>query len=73
VLAPTYEAEKDGGEHVKIRKADRSAANFSVAVMFNVPGFSVIIDKEPAHGAVDDCQPRGCSARAAARPRGFAL
>jgi len=45
VLAPTYEADKDGGEHVKIRKTDRSAANFSVAVMFNVPGFSVIIDK----------------------------
>jgi len=45
VLAPTYEADKDGGEHVKIRKTDRSAANFSVAVMFNVPGFSVIIEK----------------------------
>jgi hypothetical protein len=45
VLAPTYESDKDGGEHVKIRKTDRSAANFSVAVMFNVPGFSVIIDK----------------------------
>lgn len=45
VLAPTYESDKDGGEHVKIRKADRSAANFSVAVMFNVPGFSVIIEK----------------------------
>jgi hypothetical protein len=45
VLAPTYEADKDAGEHVKIRKTDRSAANFSVAVMFDVPGFSVIIDK----------------------------
>jgi len=45
VLAPTYESDKDGGEHVKIRKTDRSAPNFSVAVMFNVPGFSVIIDK----------------------------
>jgi hypothetical protein len=45
VLAPTYEADKDAGEHVKIRKADRSAASFSVAVMFNVPGFSVVIDK----------------------------
>ena len=45
VLAPMYESDKDGGEHVKIRKTDRSAANFSVAVMFNVPGFSVIIDK----------------------------
>lgn len=45
VLAPTYEADKDAGEHVKIRKTDKSAANFSVAVMFNVPGFSVVIDK----------------------------
>ena len=45
VLAPTYESDKDGGEHVKIRKTDRSAPNFSVAVMFNVPGFSVIIEK----------------------------
>ena len=45
VLAPTYESDKDGGEHVKIRKTDRSAPNFSVAVMFNVPGFSVTIDK----------------------------
>jgi len=45
VLAPMYESDKDGGEHVKIRKTDRSAPNFSVAVMFNVPGFSVTIDK----------------------------
>ena len=45
VLAPMYESDKDGGEHVKIRKTDRSAPNFFVAVMFNVPGFSVIIDK----------------------------
>ena len=45
VLAPTYESDKDGGEHVKIRKADRSAPNFSVAVMFNVPGFALIIEK----------------------------
>lgn len=45
VLAPLYEADKDGGEHVKIRKTDRSAPNFTLAVMFNVPGFSVIIEK----------------------------
>jgi hypothetical protein len=45
VLAPNYKADKDGGEHVKISKAQNSAANFSVAVMFNAPGFSIIIDK----------------------------
>jgi len=45
VLAPMYESDKDGGEHVKIRKTDRSAPNFAVAVMFNVPGFSVVIEK----------------------------
>ena len=45
VLAPAYESDKDGGEHVKIRKTDRSAPNFTLAVMFNVPGFSVVIEK----------------------------
>ena len=44
VLAPEYEADKDGGEHVKIRKNARDAVNFSVEITFNVPGFSVILD-----------------------------
>jgi hypothetical protein len=44
VLAPEYEADKDGGEHVKIRKNARDAANFSVEITFNVPGFSVVLD-----------------------------
>jgi hypothetical protein len=44
VLAPEYEADKDGGEHVKIRRKTRDAANFSVEITFNAPGFSVILD-----------------------------
>ena len=44
VLAPEYEADKDGGEHVKIRKEARDAANFSVEITFNAPGFSVILE-----------------------------
>ncbi len=44
VLAPEYEADKDGGEHVKIRKQARDAANFSVEITFNAPGFSVVLE-----------------------------
>jgi len=44
VLGPDYVADKDGGEHVKIRKKTREAANFSVEITFNAPGFSVILD-----------------------------
>ena len=44
VLGPEYEADKDNGEHVKIRKKARGAANFSVEVTFNAPGFAVILD-----------------------------
>jgi hypothetical protein len=44
VLGPHYEADKDGGEHVKIRKNKRDVANFSVEITFNAPGFSVILD-----------------------------
>jgi hypothetical protein len=44
VLAPEYVADKDAGEHVKIDKKVRAAANFSVEITFNVPGFSVILD-----------------------------
>jgi hypothetical protein len=44
VLAPEYEADKDAGEHVKIRKNGRDQANFSVEITFNAPGFAVILD-----------------------------
>jgi hypothetical protein len=44
VLAPDYVADKDNGEHVKIRKKTREAQDFSVEVTFNAPGFSVILD-----------------------------
>jgi hypothetical protein len=44
VLAPEYEADKDGGEHVKIRRKTRDAANFSVEITFNAPGFSVVLE-----------------------------
>ena len=44
VLGPEYIADKDAGEHVKIRKKARDAANFSVEVTFNAPGFAVILD-----------------------------
>jgi hypothetical protein len=44
VLAPEYLADKDNGEHVKIQKKTRDAANFSVEITFNAPGFAVILD-----------------------------
>ena len=44
VLGPNYEVDKDSGEHVKIRKANRDAANFSVEIAFSAPGFSIILD-----------------------------
>ena len=44
VLGPNYTADKDGGEHVKIRKKKRDVANFSVEITFNSPGFSVILE-----------------------------
>ena len=44
VLAPQYGADKDGGEHVKIKRKARDAANFSVEITFNAPGFSVVLD-----------------------------
>jgi hypothetical protein len=44
VLGPEYVADKDAGEHVKIHKKARDAANFSVEITFNVPGFAVILD-----------------------------
>lgn len=44
VLGPEYVADKDGGEHVKIHKKTREAADFSVEIAFNAPGFAVILD-----------------------------
>jgi hypothetical protein len=44
VLGPEYVADKDAGEHVKIHKKQRDAANFSVEITFNAPGFAVILD-----------------------------
>lgn len=44
VIAPLYEVDRDAGEHVKIKKAERSAPNFSVEIAFSAPGFAVILD-----------------------------
>jgi hypothetical protein len=44
VLGPEYVADKDAGEHVKIHKRAKDAADFSVEITFNVPGFSVVLD-----------------------------
>jgi hypothetical protein len=44
VLGPEYVADRDAGEHVKIHKRDRAAANFSVEITFNAPGFTVVLD-----------------------------
>ena len=38
VVAPLYEVDRDAGEHVKIKKAQRSAPNFSVEIAFSAPG-----------------------------------
>lgn len=44
VIGEGYEVDRDAGEHVKIRKAKRSAANFSVEISFSSPGFAIILD-----------------------------
>jgi hypothetical protein len=44
VLGPVYVADRDAGEHVKIHKKAKDAANFSVEITFNVPGFAVVLD-----------------------------
>ena len=41
---PDYEVDRDGGEHVKVRKAQREGANFSLEITFSAPGFSITID-----------------------------
>jgi hypothetical protein len=44
VLGPDYKVDRTAGEHVKVRKASKSAANFAVEITFNVPGFSIVLD-----------------------------
>ena len=43
-LGPDYEVDRDGGEHVKIRKAQREVASFSIEITFSSAGFSIVID-----------------------------
>jgi hypothetical protein len=43
-IGPDYEADRDAGEHVKLRKTQRDLPNFSVEITFNAPGFAVILD-----------------------------
>lgn len=44
IVGPEYQAERTAGEHVKLRKATKDAANFAVEITFNVPGFSIILE-----------------------------
>ena len=44
VLSPDYKVDRDAGEHIKIHKAKKAAANFSVAITFNSPGFAIILE-----------------------------
>jgi len=44
VVGPDYEVERTAGEHVKLRKANKGAANFAVEITFNVPGFSIVLE-----------------------------
>jgi hypothetical protein len=44
VVGPDYEVDRDAGEHMKIKKAERSTPNFSVEITFSAPGFAVILD-----------------------------
>jgi hypothetical protein len=44
VVGPDYQVERSAGEHVKLRKARKDAANFAVEITFNVPGFSIILE-----------------------------
>ena len=41
-LRPTYEV-KRGGENVSIRKAERTAPNFTVEIAFNTPGLGIVL------------------------------
>ena len=44
VLGAEYVADRDAGEHIKIHKKTRDAADFSVEITFNAPGFAVVLD-----------------------------
>src|SRR6185295_1111540 len=44
VVGPDYAVERTAGEHVKLKKANKSAANFNVEITFNVPGFSIVLE-----------------------------
>jgi hypothetical protein len=44
VVGPDYEVERTAGEHVKLRKKSKAAANFAVEITFNVPGFSIVLE-----------------------------
>jgi len=43
-LGTDYKVDRDAGEHVKLKKANKSVPKFSVEVAFTAPGFSVILD-----------------------------
>ena len=44
VVGPEYQVERTAGEHVKLKKANKSSANFNVEITFNVPGFSIVLE-----------------------------
>jgi translation initiation factor 2 alpha subunit (eIF-2alpha) len=44
VVGPEYRVERTAGEHVKLQKASKDAANFAVEIAFNVPGFSIVLE-----------------------------
>ncbi|HVY65876.1 MAG TPA: hypothetical protein VHH11_13725 [Gammaproteobacteria bacterium] len=44
VVGPEYTVDRTAGEHVKLRKADKNAADFAVEITFNVPGFSIVLE-----------------------------
>jgi hypothetical protein len=39
-----YRVDRDGGEHVKIRKANRNVADFFVEIAFSAPGFAIVLE-----------------------------
>jgi len=44
VVGADYEVDRDAGEHVKIRTANRDVANFALEIAFSAPGFAIILD-----------------------------
>jgi hypothetical protein len=44
VIGADYEVDRDAGEHVKIRKAKRDVADFTVEIAFSAPGFAIILE-----------------------------